>query len=403
MVSALQEEGKIIELRIHPQGAVSILGNIYVAKVETISRNINAAFLLLGDSQRAYFPLEEAKDLLYASGYEKKNGNQKAADRNLAATLRPGDEVIVQVSREAMKGKLPAVTAKISLPGKYLVLTSASRTVGISQKLSVEDRKKLSGWFEDEIQNTEREYGLIFRTNAAQAGRTELLVELEQLKALYEKVMVYGRNRTCFSVLYRPPAFYMEMLRDQRVESLEEIITDQESIFTEAGEWLNRTGSPPSVGLRLYQDKLLPLYKLYSLESAIAEITSEKVWLKSGGFLVIQQTEAFVAIDVNSGKNIQGKLKEETIRKLNLEASAEIARQLRLRNLSGIILIDFINLENPDHQEELFHVLKKNVKMDPVKCTVVDITPLHILEMTRKKSRRPVTEDLREIAGQHQP
>ena len=125
----------------------------------------------------------------------------------------------------------------------------------------------------------------------------------------------------------------------------------------------------------------------------------EKIWLKSGGFLVIQQTEAFVSIDVNSGKYTGKKKAEETYRKINLEAAAEIARQIRLRNLSGIILVDFINMENPDHQDELFHVLQKYLRKDPVKCKAIDITPLHILEMTRQKVRRPLIEDLRELSA----
>ena len=140
-------------------------------------------------------------------------------------------------------------------------------------------------------------------------------------------------------------------------------------------------------------------YKLYSLEGAIDEVCHEKIWLKSGGFLVIQQTEAFVSIDVNSGKYTGKKKAEETYRKINLEAAAEIARQIRLRNLSGIILVDFINMENPDHQDELFHVLQKYLRKDPVKCKAIDITPLHILEMTRQKVRRPLIEDLRELSA----
>lgn len=129
----------------------------------------------------------------------------------------------------------------------------------------------------------------------------------------------------------------------------------------------------------------------------IDTITKEKVWLNSGGFLVIQQTEAFVSIDVNSGKYTGKKKAEETYRKINLEAAKEISRQLRLRNLSGIILIDFINMENPDHQDELFHVLQKFLRKDPIRCKAVDITPLHILEMTRKKVRRPIIEDIRDL------
>ena len=139
------------------------------------------------------------------------------------------------------------------------------------------------------------------------------------------------------------------------------------------------------------------MYKLHRLETSLEEIRHEKVWLKSGGFLVIQQTEAFVSIDVNSGKFTGRKKMQETYRKINLEAAGEIARQLQLRNLSGLILIDFINMENPDHQDELFHVLQKHLRRDPVKAKAVDITPLHILEMTRKKVRKPVIEELREL------
>ena len=133
------------------------------------------------------------------------------------------------------------------------------------------------------------------------------------------------------------------------------------------------------------------------MENALDEVQKEKIWLNSGGFIVIQQTEAFVSIDVNSGKFTGKKKAEETYRKINLEAAKEISRQLRLRNLSGIILIDFINMTNPDHNNELFHVLQKYLRKDPVKCKAIDITPLHILEMTRKKVRKPVIEEIRRI------
>lgn len=178
-------------------------------------------------------------------------------------------------------------------------------------------------------------------------------------------------------------------------QSLEEIVTDIPEIFQKLRLYLEDFIPEEAGKLRFYEDRLLPLYKLARLENAVEEICQERVWLGSGGFLVIQQTEAFVSIDVNSGKYTGKKKAEETYRKINLEAAREIARQIRLRNLSGIILIDFINMENPDHQQELFHVLQKYLRKDPVKCRAIDITPLHILEMTRKKVRRPVMEEIR--------
>lgn len=189
--------------------------------------------------------------------------------------------------------------------------------------------------------------------------------ELDMLKKQYEKVAVYGRNRTCFSLLYESEPFYLSAVRDIYGRDLDEIVTDISEMHTKISDYLNEFQPEKLEILNLYQDKLLPLYKLHSLESAIDEICREKIWLKSGGFLVIQQTEAFVSIDVNSGKYTGKKKAEETYRKINLEAAAEIARQLRLRNLSGIILIDFINMQNPDHQDELFHVLQKHLRKTP--------------------------------------
>ncbi len=208
---------------------------------------------------------------------------------------------------------------------------------------------------------------------------------------------VDGRSRTCFSCVYRTEPFYISAVRDANSRNLEEIITDIPEISRQISDYLNSNSPEEKEKLRFYDDKLLPLYKLYRLETVLEEIQHEKVWLNSGGFLVIQQTEAFVSIDVNSGKFTGKKKMQETYRKINLEAAKEIARQLRLRNLSGIILIDFINMENQDHQDELFHVLQKYLRKDPVKAKAVDITPLHILELTRKKVRKPVIEEIREL------
>lgn len=313
------------------------------------------------------------------------------------STLRPGDELLVQINREAMKGKLPALTANLNFSGKYLVLTTGNKKIGFSNKLTKEESMLLNKWLEEERNLPEREYGLIVRTNAADASKEDFLYELDLLKKQYQKVAVNGRNRTCFSLLYEAEAFYLAAVRDIYTRDLEEIVTDIPEIHSRIQDYLAEFQPEKQTLLRLYEDKLLPLYKLYNLEGAIEEIQHEKIWLKSGGFLVIQQTEAFVSIDVNSGKYTGKKKAEETYRKINLEAAGEIARQLRLRNLSGIILIDFINMQNPDHQDELFHVLKKYLRKDPVKSRAIDITPLHILEMTRQKIRRPLIEELKDL------
>ena len=384
-VAALSEEERIVEIRLESDQEKSILGNIYTGQVENIASNIQAAFVQIEPGKRCYYPLAEAQRAVFSAG-RKGNG-----------PLRPGDELLVQVSRDAMKGKLPALTSNLNFTGRYLVLTTGDKKFGLSSKLALEDRHRLSGWLKEEAERPDKEFGIIVRTNAADASKEEILKELEWLKGRYHKAVVQGRNRTCFSLVLETEPFYVAAVRDAYGRDLDEIITDVPEIREMILGYLEEISPELKEKLRFYQDKLLPLYKLYRVETALDAIQKEKVWLNSGGFLVIQQTEAFVSIDVNSGKYTGKKKMEETFRKINLEAAAEIGRQLRLRNLSGIILIDFINMENPDHRDELFHVLQKLLRKDPVKSRAIDITPLHILEMTRKKVRRPVIEDIREL------
>ena len=384
-VAALSEEERIVEIRLESDQEKSILGNIYTGQVEHIASNIQAAFVQIEPGKRCYYSLAEAQRAVFSAG-RKGNG-----------PLRPGDELLVQVSRDAMKGKLPALTSNLNFTGRYLVLTTGDKKFGLSSKLALEDRHRLSGWLKEEAERPDKEFGIIVRTNAADASKEEILKELEWLKGRYHKAVVQGRNRTCFSLVLETEPFYVAAVRDAYGRDLDEIVTDVPEIREMILGYLEEISPELKEKLRFYQDKLLPLYKLYRMETALDAIQKEKVWLNSGGFLVIQQTEAFVSIDVNSGKYTGKKKMEETFRKINLEAVAEIGRQLRLRNLSGIILIDFINMENPDHRDELFHVLQKLLRKDPVKSRAIDITPLHILEMTRKKVRRPVIEDIREL------
>ena len=384
-VAALSEEERIVEIRLESDQEKSIFGNIYTGQVENIASNIQAAFVQIEPGKRCYYPLAEAQRAVFSAG-RKGNG-----------PLRPGDELLVQVSRDAMKGKLPALTSNLNFTGRYLVLTTGDKKFGLSSKLAQEDRHRLSGWLKEEAERPDKEFGIIVRTNAADASKEEILKELEWLKGRYHKAVVQGRNRTCFSLVLETEPFYVAAVRDAYGRDLDEIITDVPEIREMILGYLEEISPELKEKLRFYHDKLLPLYKLYRVETALDAIQKEKVWLNSGGFLVIQQTEAFVSIDVNSGKYTGKKKMEETFRKINLEAAVEISRQLRLRNLSGIILIDFINMENPDHREELFHVLQKLLRKDPIKSRAIDITPLHILEMTRKKVRRPVIEDIREL------
>ena len=379
-VCAVVKDQKVIELRLEPSGKKNILNNIYVGQVEKIATNIQAAFVRLNDSVNGYLPLNQCEHAIFADGHRE------------GQPLRPGDQILIQINRDAMKGKLPALTANLNFSGKFLVLTTGNRKIGISNKLSKEESSKLSKWLDDERNIPDRGYGLIARTNAADASKEEFFHELDMLKKQYEKVAVYGRNSTCFSLLYESEPFYLSAVRDIYGRDLDEIVTDISEMHTKISDYLNEFQPEKLAILNLYQDKLLPLYKLHSLENAIDEICHEKIWLKSGVFLVIQQTEAFVSIVVIIGKYTGKKKAEETYRKINLEAAAEIARQLRLRNLSGIIVVDFINMDAAENRKLLMEEFASWLKRDPIKTTLVDMTALEIVEVTRKKLRKPLLD-----------
>ena len=265
-VAALSEEERIVEIRLESDQEKSILGNIYTGQVENIASNIQAAFVQIEPGKRCYYSLAEAQRAVFSAG-RKGNG-----------PLRPGDELLVQVSRDAMKGKLPALTSNLNFTGRYLVLTTGDKKFGLSSKLALEDRHRLSGWLKEEAERPDKEFGIIVRTNAADASKEEILKELEWLKGRYHKAVVQGRNRTCFSLVLETEPFYVAAVRDAYGRDLDEIITDVPEIREMILGYLEEISPELKEKLRFYQDKLLPLYKLYRVETALDAIQKEKVW-----------------------------------------------------------------------------------------------------------------------------
>lgn len=376
LFAALEEQGRISQLTFSETASGGILGNIYVGKVQNIVKNIHAAFIEIADGIMCYYSLDDKAEPVFTN--PKKD-----------SVMKIGDEVIVQVSKEGMKTKLPSVTSNLNFTGRYLVLTSQRKELGFSGKLNKEEKKRIREFLEGAMPENA---GIIVRTNARNAKKEEILEELKNLQSRYEALLKKGRSRVCFSLLEEHMPEYLQTLQNVYTQTLDEIVTDDAEVFQAVQNYLNCYGEY-ELPLRFYEDHLLPLSKLYSLESVLERSLQERVWLKSGGFLVIQPTEAFVCIDVNTGKFSGKKELQETFRKINLEAAKEIAWQLRLRNLSGIILIDFINMEDQEDKKELLHTLQAYLNQDPIKSTVIDITPLNIVEVTRKKVRKPLLEE----------
>ena len=379
ILTTVLENEDVVELHCSKQEVqenVAVLGNVYIGKVKNIVRNINAAFVEIATGIECYYAIEENEAPIFTQKIGKK-------------PLCIGDELLVQVSKEAVKTKVPTVTSKHSFTGKYVVLTSGDTRIGASAKLPKEERERLIQIAKSYASD---KYGLIMRTNAKDISQDVLKTELEQLIQEYEKLISTAQTRTCFSCLKKAPKQYLTELKNIYQEGLTDIIAEDSELYEEIKEFLEEHQPEDLEKLRLYSDKLLPLYKLYSIEKHVENALKERVWMKSGAYLVIQPTEALTVIDVNTGKCIDKKRDDRAYLKINMEAAKEAARQIRLRNLSGIILIDFINLSSKELMDELMEYFGKELRRDPIATTLVDITKLQLVEVTRKKIRKPFHE-----------
>ncbi|WP_455147966.1 ribonuclease E/G [Clostridium sp.] len=413
-LTALLSDGHCRSLTLE-SGDESLLGNIYIGKVKNVVKNINAAFIDLGGGKTGYFSLAENPVPLYVdelnrmysySGQEPDSALVKSARK-----LKAGDELLVQVSRDALKTKDPSVTCCLNFPGTYMVLTVGKPQIGFSAK--IKDNIWKERVREALLAHKDERFGLIVRTNGAAASIDTLCAETEKLKQQMEELFARAACRTCYSLLEQGTPPYIQSLRDAKKGTLSEIITDVPEYAKKIEAWLeeekeadkeqkenqpqadkNESINQAVPKLSLYTDENLPLMKLYRLESVLKSATDRRVWMKSGGYLVIEPTEALTVIDVNTGKYTGKKTPAETILKINLEAAHEVARQLSLRNLSGIIIVDFIDMESKEDQETLMRTLGEELSRDPVKTILVDMTRLGLVEITRKKVRRPLHEIL---------
>ena len=365
------KQNQLEELHVDTQE--SMLHSIYIAKVKNISKNINAAFVEIFDGQMAFLPLDDTLNCPFIASSD--------------GRLREGDEIPVQIIKEAVKTKDPVVTTKLSISGAYCVVSLDKRKGGFqfSKKLSAMKKEAIKEALNDFV--LPGDYAVVIRTGAEQLSDNDVLKsELTPLISMMDDIVLKAKTRTCFSLIYQGNPSYIEYLHHIADLVYEEVVTDLPAVY-EALQ-ASYKGTMP---IRFYNDTF-PLSKLYSIESKTEELFARKVNLKSGANLIIEYTEAMTVIDVNTAKCITKKDKDSVIYKINTEAAQEIARQLKLRNLSGIIIVDFINMENEQYQAELIQELKKLLKQDPVPCNFVDITALGLVEITRKKVKKPIYE-----------
>ena len=392
---------KLIEVTTESMTGTSVLGNIYIGRVENVVKNLNAAFVCIAPGQNCYLPLQELKNPVFT----KKQSEKKA--------ICAGDELLVQVVKEALKTKDPSVSTNLTFTGKYVILTTGKRKIGASSKLPKEKREKLLKIVEDFLSGKEQiPYVVIIRTNAAQASKEELLLELAQLEAEVQKIISGAKYLIRYSLVHKEEQPWQKMLNGLYETELGEVVTDDREIFETicnmygvGAKQLVTGGSVRSrvdeiltghgLKIRYYEDEMVSLSALSGITSQLHDALRERVWLKSGAYLIIQPTEALTVIDVNTGSVLKKKRQEDTLfYQINREAAKEIARQIRLRNISGIIMIDFINMKDEKQKEKLLLLLENECRKDRIHCNVVDMTALNLVEMTRSKVRRPLLEQI---------
>ena len=403
----LDDAGHAVEIHVDDPADGPKIGDIYIGIVQKVAKNINAAFVELVPGINGYLPLDEMVSPIYVS-------------KGPSPELQAGDQLAVQITREAFGRKDMSLSTKITLQGKHVVLILGGMGLGVSKKLpeqlrqEIKDRILCSEEF-DALQKRIGQCGLVVRTSAArilaeESGnaepkeakaedspdlsehlRREILNDISGLEAEMSDLRLRAPYRSVHSILKKQPPRWLTRILNLSGQMVETVVTDDRSLHRQMLQASEESGRR-DLKFRLYEDHLVSMEKVYSLERELTRALGKKADLKSGGDLVIESTEALHIIDVNSGRYQTGKQKEEALLDLNLEAAREAARQIRLRNLSGIIVIDFINLQQQKNSLRILDELRRSVLQDPVRTKVVDMTKLGLVEMTRQKIEVPLRD-----------
>ena len=404
---AVQDGNLLTELYIERADRRSIVGNIYKGVVTNVLPGMQAAFVDIGLSKDAFLyagdytaklsaedqaapPAEEEPSDVADDGEGETDGDVEAEPRRQAVApieemLRKGQEVLVQVSKESLGTKGARVTSFVSIPGRSIVLMPQSRHVGVSRRIHDDaERDRLRAIVKGLPAQTG---GFIVRTVAEGKGEEELAADIQFLSRLWAQVLARFESAKAPSVLHAEMDVIFRVVRDLFSPEIEEFLVDSPAAYEKCLEYA--TQLVPQLADRVKQwDKDQPIFEATGIEREIEKALRRRVWLKSGGYIVIDHTEALVAIDVNTGKYVGKRDFEETVLKINLEAATEVVRQIRLRDLGGIIIIDFIDMERAEHRDQVFNALTRALADDKARTNVLEISELGLVEMTRKRVRQ---------------
>lgn len=369
---AIVAGGELQAIEMERASHSHLVGNLYRGRVQNVLPGMQAAFVDIGREKNAF---------LYIGDGMPKEAQQAVRQQK----IHIGQTLPVQIVKDAIGTKGPRATTHLTLPGRNVVLMPTAAYIGISRRIeSEEERARLHGIAE---RICPKDMGLIIRTVAA--GKTEeaLAADVRYLRRLWESIQARMKLGSAPSLLYRDADLAIRMVRDSFTDEIDEVIVDDRALYQRIVELVEYASPELADRVKLYAERT-PLFRKYHLEEELEKLGAREVELPSGGFIVIDKTEALTVIDVNTGKFVGKANLADTVYHTNLEAAAEILKQLRLRDIGGIIVVDFIDMEQPGQKEELLAYMREHVKSDPTKTNIVDITSLGLVEITRKKSRQ---------------
>lgn len=380
---ALVENGVLQEVYIERTRRRGIVGNIYKGKVVRVLPGMQAAFIDIGLERAAFIHVAEVA-----------RPQTEGEVPSISQLLHEGQFLVVQVTKDPIGTKGARLTTHLSIPSRYLVYMPQTPHVGVSQRIEQEEErerlKNLVGQGMTDIVEAE-EGGFILRTAAEGVGSEEILADIQFLHRVWQAVQRRIKRDQVISCVYEDLPLFMRSMRDFVRPEIEKIRIDSRENFHKLKEFVQEFVPQLEERLEYYPGER-PIFDLYSVEDEIQKALTRKVQLKSGGYLVIDQTEAMTTIDVNTGGFVGHRNLEETIFKTNLEAAAAIVRQLRLRNLGGIIIIDFIDMDDAEHQRQVLRLLEKNLERDHAKTKLSGVTELGLVQMTRKRTRESLEQ-----------
>jgi ribonuclease G len=385
---ALLENGKLVEIFVERPDNERMVGDIYKGRIRRVVKGMQAAFINIGFEQDAFLHFSDMGNKvnqLFADIDEEllENGNKKN-DIDPSDLLRNNQEIAVQIIKEPISSKGPRVTTELTLPGRYMVLAPNQDRVGVSRKIeSIQERKRLRSLAR---KIRPKDFGLIIRTVAEGKNEETLRADVQKLMKSWRQVQNEIRKSTPPKLIYKDLGMASSVIRDLFTTNVERVVIDSRKMHREITRYLKEVGSELLQKVEYFKSRE-PIFDFFNIEPELQRSLERKVWMKNGGYIIIEQTEALTTIDVNSGRYFGRKDHEKNSLKINLEAAREIARQLRLRDIGGLIVIDFIDMELETNKTKIMNELYKEFGHDRAISRLEDISRFGLVEMTRQRTR----------------